>query len=141
MSARIIPSLAPPPLFHQQYRYSHSVKVAKNACIYFQQLAHSSQFTMRCIHLIFSSLRTLCQKHPGVVLVLVLKSFGSPTTQIESTRYAKITLISFRMKTIHRHPGVGYPSPPKFPPPFCWWTTDRRCSSFPTGPAICRRQS
>src|SRR5271165_4277503 len=115
MSARIIPSLAPPPLFHQQYRYSHSVKVAKNACIYFQQLAHSSQFTMRCIHLIFSSLRTLCQKHPGRSPV-ASKIAALNLTPIESKRYANIILIRFRMKTIHDTPGVGgYPKSPKIP--------------------------
>jgi hypothetical protein len=38
----------------------------KNASLYFQSLAHSSQFTNPRISSIIFVLRTLCQKHPGV---------------------------------------------------------------------------
>jgi hypothetical protein len=39
---------------------------AKKASLYFQSLAHSPQFTIPDIPSIFYTLRTLCQKHPGV---------------------------------------------------------------------------
>src|SRR5271165_3884094 len=106
MSARIIPFLSPPPLSQPQPAHAHFVTFRKTASPCFQQLAHSSQFTMRYIHLIFSSLRTLYQKHPGRSPV-ASKIAALNLTPIESKRYANIILICFRMKTIHDTPGVG----------------------------------
>src|SRR5271154_4445686 len=45
----------------------------KNAILYFQELAHSSQFTIPPIPRVLLRLRTLCQKHRGVGLVSLAK--------------------------------------------------------------------
>src|SRR5271165_4487722 len=45
----------------------------KIAPLYFQHLTHSSQLTIPPIPFLLLTLRTLCQKHPGVVLVSLTK--------------------------------------------------------------------
>ena len=62
-------ALHAPPLF---------VKHAKSHSLSFQQVAHSSQFYFSCIPIIFCSLRTLCQKHPGV---------GVPSSSLISSHF------------------------------------------------------
>src|SRR5271165_1596781 len=47
----------------------------KIALLYFQYLTHSSQFTIPPIPFLLLTLRTLCQKHRGVVLVSLTKFF------------------------------------------------------------------
>src|SRR5277367_170454 len=48
---------------------------AQNASLCFQSLTHSSQFTMRPISSVLLTLRTLCEKHPGVGVSLANQFF------------------------------------------------------------------
>jgi hypothetical protein len=75
----------------------------------FQSLTHSFQFQCPLILFIFSTLRTLCEKHPGVGVHAHQIFSVFPTvalTTIESKRSTKRPPISFKMITFHHTPGV-----------------------------------
>src|SRR5271157_2153492 len=77
-------SPTPPPHFRSSLPNSfvtslpHSSALPQNGAPLFQYLTHSSQFTIPPIPFVFLTLRTLCQKHPGVVLVFLTKFWDSP---------------------------------------------------------------
>src|SRR5271154_4811718 len=66
------PSLPASPITSSPHHFA-LVHHRKNAILYFQELAHSSQFTIPPIPRVLLRLRTLCQKHRGVGLVSLAK--------------------------------------------------------------------
>ena len=75
--------------------------ICKNEILCLQSIANSSQFIKHHNPIIFCGLRTLWQKHPGVVSL----SFAKSLTPIESKRFANTMPNPFRMRTIHDTPG------------------------------------
>src|SRR5277367_1489479 len=102
---------APSLLFHSRTSHIPLALTRQNAILCFQSLAHSSQFTKRKNPTIFCGLRTLWQKHPGVVSAFLSRSVQVRLTPVKSKRYTKLVSNPLGMKPLHETPGVGVPLP------------------------------
>jgi hypothetical protein len=84
---------------------------ARNASLSFQRFAHSSQFKFSTISRIFLTLRTLCQKHPGVGVPPLAPLHSSLTTSLitpmESHSLPFVPCNSFRMIFFRKSRGSG----------------------------------
>jgi hypothetical protein len=84
---------------------------ARNTSLSFQRFAHSSQFKFSTISCIFLTLRTLCQKHPGVGVPPLAPLHSSLTTSLitpmESNSLPCVPCNSFRMIFFCKSPGAG----------------------------------
>ena len=89
-------------------RAASLVVVPKNAPFCFQSLTHSLQSQFLPILNRFCSLRTLCQKHPGVGVAPPAPIADFPfraLTRIESKRFTKNVRNHLRIKTFRDTPG------------------------------------
>jgi hypothetical protein len=67
---------------------------AKKASLYFQSLVHSSQFTIPDIPSIFYTLRTLCQKHPGVPMDCAANFSPTNDSRLTPIESVSLTILS-----------------------------------------------